>query len=433
MKHDYTETIQGTYDGVKVDFDRYNFLEKTLSTKETSIVISYVEGDEEPLTGDQIAYGSWYDLDITDIQPYLDYLIENNLLKRDLPFSTIGLVKPTFEELADYYNDHPDFNFYFYDGTEEPKNITDLKSLHYEAEHLHGSTDTTAEFREWFIENMIGRERAAEYQRSQPFIETEHELWINPTLNQLQEYNEMKGLDLEDNLEDFKGYDHIIHIETLNVLQKELEDKGYLILNKTEIIETLKDDYEEFNEEDMLFEEWIKPVKLDELQVASKYIIDGDLSFQPIKIEPIIDERYKHGLNIDEKEVKNYFNNIIITKKGIEHTTMIDSDKVSFYSFSDISDYLAIEEFESHDTAHSKISNQNVDVDKPFIEISMVNNEYYVNANTFIIEKDILDYVNNIFEVQGIDFEAKSFDRLTMMKEKMYVRDRNISDNCRER
>lgn len=87
LKLDSTESIQGIYSGEEVDFDRYNFLEKTLSTKETSIVISYIEGDKEPITGDQVAYGSWYDLIDEDIQMYVEHLIDNGLLKRELPNS----------------------------------------------------------------------------------------------------------------------------------------------------------------------------------------------------------------------------------------------------------------------------------------------------------------------------------------------------------
>lgn len=417
------QTVNTVKAGKKYNFDQYDLVEnKGSNMQDIYIVVSHLKNDN-PFTGEIIKNGMWKDLNFLETKKYLDYLIKNNLLLRELPDIN--------NALFEYYNEQNNFNFYYYDGTKEPKKILDLRTLEYEFESLYGTKNATKAFQKEFVDIMSENLRAAEYQRKQPFIEGEFELWINPTIEQLQEYNEVQNLDPSDNLENFIGYEHIIHNETLNVLQKELEEKGYLILNKSEIIETLKDDFKDFSEDDMSFEEWIEPVKLDELQGTGEYVIDGDLSFQPIKIETLIDERYGQGLNIDEKNLGDYFGNIIITKKGIEQTVRIDSYKLSFYSFLDIVDYLSVEVLDSFDTAHSKITNQNVEVDKPFVEICIMNNEYYVNTDAFVTEKDILDYVNNLFEIEGVDFEAKFFDRATMMRDKMYSADR--SDDYKER
>lgn len=417
LKHDSTESVKGTYDGVEVDFDRYNFVERTLSTKETSIVISYIEGDEEPIRGEQVAYGSQYDLDLHDMHPYLDYLIENNLFKREIPEYELVPYKASFIEVADYFNKRDDFNFYFYDGTDKPKKITDLNTLQFDAEYLHGTTDVTNEFREIFIEQMLQNKRAAEYQREQPFIDSEHELWINPTLKQLQEYNEMENLNPEDYLEGFKGYDHVIQNETLSLLEKELPDKEYLILKGVEILETLKEDFEVFNLDEISLEEWAKPVILHELIKESKYVVNGEISFKPINIETLLDERYGQSLPIDTKEIDIYLDNLMFTRKGIEQSELIDMNHISFYTFHDITDYLSLEEFESFNKAHEKITTQGVEVADSFIEIGIGNNEYYKNNSDFKTEKDILDYVNEIFDKEGIDIEAKTFDRLAILKE----------------
>lgn len=72
MKIVSTETMSGIIEGKNYDFDRYNFEEtSSFSTKETSIVVSFLEGDKEPITGDQIAYGSWYDLELEECLAYL--------------------------------------------------------------------------------------------------------------------------------------------------------------------------------------------------------------------------------------------------------------------------------------------------------------------------------------------------------------------------
>lgn len=73
-------TIEGVYEGVKVDYDYYQFEGKSsFSTKEISVAVSYLEDDPEPFTGDMIAYGEWGDLYEGDLLPLVDYLIKNNL------------------------------------------------------------------------------------------------------------------------------------------------------------------------------------------------------------------------------------------------------------------------------------------------------------------------------------------------------------------
>ncbi|MCH4199852.1 hypothetical protein QYH60_13840 (plasmid) [Lactococcus lactis subsp. lactis] len=66
------------------DFDRYNLEIKTgLSTKELSVVVSFIENDKEVITGDMIAFGSWYDLELDECIEYLKIVKEQNKMKRD--------------------------------------------------------------------------------------------------------------------------------------------------------------------------------------------------------------------------------------------------------------------------------------------------------------------------------------------------------------
>lgn len=80
IKFDYSEQIKGTYENKKYDFDRYNFIKRTpLSTQEISIVVNF-KGNE--ITGDTIAYGSWYDLELEECIDYLKTL-QLSEIKRD--------------------------------------------------------------------------------------------------------------------------------------------------------------------------------------------------------------------------------------------------------------------------------------------------------------------------------------------------------------
>ena len=66
------------------DFDRYNLEIKTgLSTKELSVVVSFIENDKEVITGDMIVFGSWYDLELDECIEYLKIVKEQNKMKRD--------------------------------------------------------------------------------------------------------------------------------------------------------------------------------------------------------------------------------------------------------------------------------------------------------------------------------------------------------------
>ncbi len=68
------------YENKEYDFDRYNFIKKRpLSTHETFVVIDF---KNNKITGDTIAYGSWYDIELEECIDYLKTL-QSNEIKRD--------------------------------------------------------------------------------------------------------------------------------------------------------------------------------------------------------------------------------------------------------------------------------------------------------------------------------------------------------------
>ncbi|MCP6847089.1 hypothetical protein JKQ17_14705 [Listeria monocytogenes] len=69
------ETICETINGKEYDFDRYDLIDRTaLSTKEISVVVSFLPDDTDKITGDIIAYGEWGDLDKSECIEYLNYV-----------------------------------------------------------------------------------------------------------------------------------------------------------------------------------------------------------------------------------------------------------------------------------------------------------------------------------------------------------------------
>lgn len=83
IKVSSVETIKDTQNN-KYDFDRYNLEIKTgLSTKEVSVQVSFIENEDEIITGDIIAFGSWYNLELDECIEYLKIVKEQNKMKRD--------------------------------------------------------------------------------------------------------------------------------------------------------------------------------------------------------------------------------------------------------------------------------------------------------------------------------------------------------------
>lgn len=83
IKVSSVETIKDTQNN-KYDFDRYNLKIKTgLSTKEVSVQVSFIENEDEIITGDIIEFGSWYDLELDECIEYLKIVKEQNKMKRD--------------------------------------------------------------------------------------------------------------------------------------------------------------------------------------------------------------------------------------------------------------------------------------------------------------------------------------------------------------
>lgn len=72
LKLESTEQIQGVYENRKYDFDRYNFIARSpIATKEISVVVDFVNDE---ISGDTIAYGSWYDIEIIECIELLETL-----------------------------------------------------------------------------------------------------------------------------------------------------------------------------------------------------------------------------------------------------------------------------------------------------------------------------------------------------------------------
>uniref|UniRef100_UPI00344C3131 hypothetical protein n=1 Tax=Carnobacterium sp. TaxID=48221 RepID=UPI00344C3131 len=81
-----TDQIIGVHDKQKMNFDRYDIEVGTpFSTKEYSIVVDFIN---EEITGDCIAYGSWFDIEEADCLELIEIILKDNKPIRDFSHIT---------------------------------------------------------------------------------------------------------------------------------------------------------------------------------------------------------------------------------------------------------------------------------------------------------------------------------------------------------
>jgi len=76
-----SERMNFMYENKEVDFDRYNIEIITgIATKHYNIVVDFIN---EEITGDCVAYGSWFDIEATEGIYLLEEILADNKPIRD--------------------------------------------------------------------------------------------------------------------------------------------------------------------------------------------------------------------------------------------------------------------------------------------------------------------------------------------------------------
>lgn len=188
---------------------------------------------------------------------------------------------------------------------------------------------------------------------------------------------------------------------------EELDSMGLFLFTGAEIIETLEDDYEIYDAT-ISFDEWIKPVVANNLDMQELYITNGDISFEPVPLHKWIAERECQNQSVDAAKIEEYLSNVLVLTESYDQ--VVESD-FSIYVFDDIEDYLGIETIESFDNAHRKLDNHGVEPSERFVEIAYDGREFYINTYKLSSERDILDFLNDTFSKAQKNVVAASFNR----------------------
>lgn len=188
---------------------------------------------------------------------------------------------------------------------------------------------------------------------------------------------------------------------------EELDSMGLFLFTGAEIIETLEDDYEIYDAT-ISFDEWIKPVVVNNLDMQELYITNGDISFEPVPLHKWIAERELQNQSVDAAKIEEYLSNVLVLTESYDQ--VVESD-FSIYVFDDIEDYLGIETIESFDNAHRKLDNHGVEPSERFVEVAYDGREFYINTYKLSSERDILDFLNDTFSEAQKNVVAASFNR----------------------
>lgn len=82
MKLTSQTTMKFEQQNTEYDYDTYEFeVISGFATKEYTVTICF---KDMTLTGDCVAYGDWFTIEIKECMPFVNYLIDNKLLLRDI-------------------------------------------------------------------------------------------------------------------------------------------------------------------------------------------------------------------------------------------------------------------------------------------------------------------------------------------------------------
>lgn len=117
---------EGHKDKIFLNFDRYN-IEKcsALSTKQFAVVVDF---DEREITGDCIAYGDWFDIDLKECCDLLLQVHEEDEMKRDFKDILAEslwklLAEVTFDFMERDFKDTLAEDFFFFEEGTERKEL----------------------------------------------------------------------------------------------------------------------------------------------------------------------------------------------------------------------------------------------------------------------------------------------------------------------
>ncbi len=310
-------------------------------------------------------------------------------------------------ELIQHYSNQENIQYICYDGTARP-NIVEHDP------HFIMKSKTTLEYiGQWFIEYVTEKENIHCYTLFKALIKEAAGLWVNPTVDELRTFNEQNNREREAFLENYISHEQEWMEDAKKRLEEAINENGYSLIQGKELIERLVKAYDSSKRKDKSFIDWVKPIEIASIDNEADYILDREVFQEPLKVtEHMLLEYENHGFRVLPSVLPYYFENVVVTQRGLETKKFSKDQQLDVYFYQEIIDYLQENEHETSETTFQKLFEQSVNPFLPFVEIVIDGfTECYMNIQRLETEKDILAFINRAYTAEGSDQEAKSFNR----------------------
>lgn len=193
-------------------------------------------------------------------------------------------------------------------------------------------------------------------------------------------------------------------------------DSNELILTGAEIEATLLEDFYVFSEDaysEVSIAGYMYPVDLVELKMNQKYVVDSEISDEPILLSDYLEDK---NVPVPGATFEDYVNSAL--KKIPEADGMV----VHTLYYEDFEEYFSEEVIDGFDKTYERLDRFDIDMDKPFIVIELsdsINPEAnVVNIDEIKSPEDMLEVINETLKNETKNYRIESFNRKDVIKER---------------
>lgn len=305
-------------------------------------------------------------------------------------------LKVFFHNLVTHFSNQEDLYHVYSDEASDPTVVNIMSPLKLL------SPEIEAEFNDWLSLYLYENTEVHYYEMYKQLMSDFFNLCVNPTSEELEQYSS----------ESFEVAESHLFQKMQRKLVEEYVSKDYEVVLGSQLIDRLIRLYDVSAKLTPLTE-WLDSFDIASLDNQEYYIVDFDFFTKPEPLtEEVIMERANQEFPITPLNLYLYFENLIVTKRGLESKEAECDTKIVFEFYCDMDHYLERNCCEMKETTLRRLMDDAVDPNRPFVE-SIVENvgEIYINLHALHTEKDLLDFVNMAYELEEVDREAKSFNR----------------------
>lgn len=315
------------------------------------------------------------------------------------------------ETFMAFYQERDDITYVAYDGFADPVEV-DCRPL--DALNIEHKIEAIIP---WLNHYLKTTDKVSLYDLYKQMTEYFFDVWVNPSLCELQQFNIEQGLPARAHLADLPDYEHAWADQLLCEMEARLAEYGYAIFTGHELIEYYLRIYDTYFAKDMTLSEWIDAKHIKGIDLEGRYLYDVEVDTMPVLIDRDFIIGYaSQDLKIADELLAIYMEELLVTKRGIQSNKVVEDRLFDIYCYTNLRHYLKCQPFETKESSLKKLLRDSVDPTQPFIEVVMDGiGEMYINQSNLQTERDIIEFMNMAYQVEEIDLEAKTFNRKNIL------------------